>query len=130
MRGGTGCNPDRPRADQALVTRSPSLHVEGVAQQWTQSGAHAGRSSDPPAHSSGHGHGHGGNGGTGGKPVKGGHSHGGHGHSHGALSSPTRVLGVTLCLTLGYAVVEAAMGVFTGSLSLMADAGHMITDSG
>jgi cobalt-zinc-cadmium efflux system protein len=60
-----------------------------------------------------------------------GHSHGGHGHSHGGpLATPTRVLGATLCLTLGYAVVEAAMGVFTGSLSLMADAGHMVTDSG
>jgi cobalt-zinc-cadmium efflux system protein len=35
-----------------------------------------------------------------------------------------------LCLTLGYAVVEAAMGVVTGSLSLLADAGHMVTDSG
>jgi cobalt-zinc-cadmium efflux system protein len=40
------------------------------------------------------------------------------------------VLGLTLCLTMGYAVVEAAMGFWTGSLSLLADAGHMITDSG
>lgn len=71
--------------------------------------------------------------------MKGGHAHGGHGHAHGGhghahggglATPPTRILGATLCLTLGYAVVEAAMGVFTGSLSLMADAGHMITDSG
>ncbi|HKP55573.1 MAG TPA: cation diffusion facilitator family transporter [Polyangiales bacterium] len=59
-----------------------------------------------------------------------GHSHGGRGHSHGGGVSSQRLLAVTLCLTLGYAVVEAVMGFVTGSLSLLADAGHMITDSG
>lgn len=44
--------------------------------------------------------------------------------------APTRLLGLTLCLTLGYALVETAMGFATGSLSLLADAGHMLTDSG
>jgi cobalt-zinc-cadmium efflux system protein len=117
-----------------------------VAQQSTEGGAHAGRNADKahdrPAGAAGHG--------PSSSPVQaahgpkssashaghaqggGGHSHGGHaGHSHGGgFSTPTRILGATLCLTLGYAIVEAAMGVFTGSLSLMADAGHMITDSG
>jgi cobalt-zinc-cadmium efflux system protein len=92
---------------------------------------HAGHGADPtkpPVRSESHGQG------KTAAPGHAGHAHGGHGgkggHSHGGLSTPTRVLGATLCLTLGYAVVEAAMGVVTGSLSLMADAGHMITDSG
>ncbi|MEY4578392.1 MAG: hypothetical protein RL701_3095 [Pseudomonadota bacterium] len=34
-----------------------------------------------------------------------------------------------LALTLGYSVVEAIMGVVTGSLALLADAGHMVTDA-
>jgi cobalt-zinc-cadmium efflux system protein len=72
----------------------------------------------PSLRAAGHAHGaHGAHG-------KGGHSHGGHG-----LTAPTRVLGLTLFMTLGYAVVEAGVGFWSGSLSLLADAGHMVTDS-
>jgi cobalt-zinc-cadmium efflux system protein len=55
-----------------------------------------------------------------------GHAHG-HAHTHGA---PARLLLITLLLTLGYSIVEAAMGIWTGSLALLADAGHMVTDAG
>jgi cobalt-zinc-cadmium efflux system protein len=34
-----------------------------------------------------------------------------------------------LVLTLGFAVVEALVGVWSGSLALLGDAGHMVTDS-
>jgi cobalt-zinc-cadmium efflux system protein len=44
--------------------------------------------------------------------------------------APSRLLRISLVLTLGYCAVEAVMGWYTGSLALLADAGHMLTDSG
>ena len=52
-----------------------------------------------------------------------------HGHDHGH-AAPARTLALVLLLTLGYAGIEAFMGVWTGSLALLADAGHMVTDAG
>lgn len=58
------------------------------------------------------------------------HAHHHHGHAHGAgVSSVTR-LGAALAITLSYSAVEAVMGIWTGSLALLADAGHMATDAG
>ncbi len=54
------------------------------------------------------------------------HSHA-HAHSHGASSSSRRLL-IALVLTWGFAVVEASAGWISGSLALLADAGHMVTD--
>lgn len=61
------------------------------------------------------------------------HSHA-PGHSHGG--SPTaagrhkgRLIGA-LALTLGFMGVEVAGGLLTGSLALLADAAHMLTDAG
>ena len=59
------------------------------------------------------------------------HTHGhhvghSHGHSHGTRSTP---LLLALSLTLGYAAVEAISGWWAGSLALLGDAGHMLTDS-
>jgi cobalt-zinc-cadmium efflux system protein len=58
------------------------------------------------------------------------HGHGGHSHAgahaHGADKS--RVL-IAAILTAGFMVAEAIGGVLTGSLALLADAGHMLTDS-
>lgn len=56
-----------------------------------------------------------------------GHDHAGHGHSHGTTS--TRALAIAFALTAGFAVVEAAGGWVSGSLALLSDAGHMITDA-
>jgi cobalt-zinc-cadmium efflux system protein len=59
-----------------------------------------------------------------------GHSHKGHHHhDHGANAS-ARALGAALAITLGYSAVEAVMGMITGSLALIADAGHMLSDAG
>jgi cobalt-zinc-cadmium efflux system protein len=67
------------------------------------------------------------------------HTHHGHGakpkaakhhHHHHAHSGSTRALATALALTLSYSAVEAVMGLWTGSLALLADAGHMVTDSG
>ncbi|MBO3725839.1 cation transporter [Actinomyces bowdenii] len=55
--------------------------------------------------------------------------HGGHGpHSHGGGGSPRRI-GIALALTLSVMAAELVAAGLTGSLSLLADAGHMLTDS-
>lgn len=53
------------------------------------------------------------------------HDHGFGGHSHGS----GKMLVFSLMFTLAFAVVEAVGGWWAGSLALMADAGHMLTDS-
>ena len=64
-------------------------------------------------HSHNHGHGHDG------------HSHGA--HAHGGSAAKRRLL-IVLALTALYMLAEAAGGWLTGSLALLADAGHMLTD--
>ncbi|GAB4098021.1 cation diffusion facilitator family transporter [Sinomonas halotolerans] len=69
----------------------------------------------------GHGHSHAGHG----------HSHAGHGHSHG-MGGPARHrrrLLAVLAITLGVVVVQIVAGVVSGSLALLADAGHMFSDA-
>lgn len=59
-----------------------------------------------------------------------GHGHDGHGHSHAHGRGPTsRRLTAALALTTLYMLAEVAGGLWTGSLALMADAGHMLSDS-
>jgi cobalt-zinc-cadmium efflux system protein len=53
-----------------------------------------------------------------------------HGHGHTAAARSRPVLGGTLALTGAFIVVEAVAGFWTGSLALLADAGHMLTDAG
>lgn len=56
-------------------------------------------------------------------------SHAGHDHAHGdARTLNRRRLLVTLCLALGYAVIELIGGLLTGSLALLADSLHMVSD--
>ena len=61
------------------------------------------------------------------------HGQDAHGHSHGAghvhgSTDKKRVL-IAACLTGGFMVAEALGGLLTGSLALLADAGHMLADS-
>lgn len=58
------------------------------------------------------------------------HSHPHH-HHHGHAHAPSTgtYLYVALALTLGFAAVEAVGGWFTGSLALLGDAGHMLSDA-
>ncbi|GKX33029.1 MAG: cation efflux protein [Rhizobiaceae bacterium MnEN-MB40S] len=51
----------------------------------------------------------------------------GHDHDHGNTGNRKRVLWALL-LTVTFMIVEAAGGVYAGSLALIADAGHMLTD--
>lgn len=54
----------------------------------------------------------------------------GHGHAHAATGGPVsrRPLVVALCITAAILVVEVVGAVISGSLALLADAGHMLTD--
>jgi cobalt-zinc-cadmium efflux system protein len=60
-----------------------------------------------------------------------GHSHGhGHGHDHADDAADNRRrLAVVLALTATVLAVEVVGAVLTGSLALLADAGHMLTDA-
>lgn len=59
------------------------------------------------------------------------HDHGAHaGHAHASTSTPTRRLVLALSLTATFMVVELFAGWWTGSLALLSDAGHMLTDAG
>lgn len=62
------------------------------------------------------------------------HDHGSHGHGHDAgahvhgSTDKKRVL-IAAALTGGFMIAEALGGWFTNSLALLADAGHMLTDT-
>ena len=50
-----------------------------------------------------------------------------HNHEHGRATGQNK-LGIALCLTAGYMLVEAVGGLAFNSLALLADAGHMLSD--
>jgi cobalt-zinc-cadmium efflux system protein len=52
----------------------------------------------------------------------------GHDHSHTHGLANRRRLALVLALTLSFLAVEVVAGLLTGSLALLADAGHMLTD--
>lgn len=53
--------------------------------------------------------------------------HSDHQHHHHQVSA--HLLWLAIALTFGYAAVEAAVGWWAGSLTLVADAGHMVNDA-
>jgi cobalt-zinc-cadmium efflux system protein len=59
------------------------------------------------------------------------HSHGSHsGHAHGvSADADSRKLAVALGLILGFMLVEVVAGIAAGSLALLSDAAHMLTDA-
>ena len=63
------------------------------------------------AHSHRHGHGH----------------HHGHGHDHGPANY-NRAFAIGIVLNSAFVVVEAAFGLLSGSMALVADAGHNLSD--
>lgn len=50
--------------------------------------------------------------------------------SHETQVSDTRRLGWALAITTGFMAIEVVGGLVSGSLALLADAGHMVTDAG
>ena len=70
--------------------------------------------------------------------ARGGSDHGNHagggdhaGHAHGvSADADARYLAVALGLIVGFMAVEVVTAALSGSLALLADAGHMLTDAG
>src|SRR5437870_1759203 len=58
------------------------------------------------------------------------HAHDHHDHEHARLEADRRALSIALALLLALMVGEIAAGLAAGSLALLADAGHMLTDAG
>ncbi|RKR30157.1 cation diffusion facilitator family transporter [Arthrobacter oryzae] len=56
-------------------------------------------------------------------------SHDGHGHGI-AANADRRYLVIALALIVGFMILEVAVAVVSGSLALLSDAGHMLTDAG
>ena len=52
-----------------------------------------------------------------------------HDHDHDARSGSGRALGLALALTAGFTIIEVVAGFLTGSLALLADAVHMLSDN-
>src|SRR5919112_683339 len=53
-----------------------------------------------------------------------------HSHSHSHSHDPARpAFAAALAITFGYALVELAGGIWSGSLALASDAGHMFSDA-
>ncbi len=61
------------------------------------------------------------------------HGHDGHGHHHGHFQNATprqqQALWFALLMTAGFAGVEVLGGWWSGSLALLSDAGHMLSDA-
>ena len=54
-----------------------------------------------------------------------------HGHSHGvSADADSRKLAIALALIAGFMCVEVVAGILAGSLALLSDAAHMLTDAG
>ncbi|RFU43464.1 cation transporter [Actinomadura logoneensis] len=76
-----------------------------------------------PGHDPGHGHGHGD------QSQDRGHGHG-HGHGHGvSADADRRYLMGALGLILAFMAGEVVVGLVAGSLALLSDAAHMLTDA-
>ncbi|MDE0288921.1 MAG: cation diffusion facilitator family transporter [bacterium] len=57
------------------------------------------------------------------------HDHAGHDHSHDFTDVNRRSLVIALALIGGFMIAEVVGGLLSGSLALLSDAGHMITDA-
>ena len=57
------------------------------------------------------------------------HGHGGHDHAAELRGASKRSLTLSLIMISGYMVAEVVGGILSGSLALLADAGHMLTDA-
>lgn len=58
------------------------------------------------------------------------HSHAGHDHAHTVTAGNERKVLLAFLITFAFMVIEVLGGVLSGSLALIADAGHMLTDAG
>ena len=83
---------------------------------------HADHDHDDHDHGGDHDHGHAGH-------DHSGHDHAGHSHAPTVSAGNERVVLIGFLLTAGFMVAEVVAGALSGSLALIADAGHMLTDA-
>lgn len=57
------------------------------------------------------------------------HNHHHHAHAHTLATGDERRVAIAAALTVSFMLVEVAGGIFASSLALLADAGHMLSDS-
>lgn len=57
------------------------------------------------------------------------HAHDDHGHPHQRVHAPSRALGWSVLIVLGFGVLEIVVGLVSGSLALASDGVHMLTDA-
>jgi len=119
----------RPHAghagDGATWDPRPGSTEAGLAGAVSHS-AHDGPAGSDPGHGHGHGHDHD-------RGHGHGHDHGrGHtGHSHRpSASADARLLAAALVLISGFLAAEVVVGLVAGSVALLSDAAHMLTDAG
>jgi len=55
--------------------------------------------------------------------------HDDHGHPHHRVHAPSRALGWSVLIVLGFGVLEIVVGLVSGSLALASDGVHMLTDA-
>lgn len=109
-----GCHcPERAEAGSRLGPCQAELQGAAGAHREGEEHRHA-----PHEHGQEPEHGH-----------KHGHLFGGHGHAHERTRDRKRLLGA-LTLTSLMMVAEVVGGLMSGSLALLSDAGHMLTDAG
>jgi len=77
----------------------------------------------------GHGHAHGPDAVGGARAGRGEHAHGGHSHGVSA-NADRRYLLIALLLLVAFMVTEVVVALTSGSLALLSDAGHMLSDVG
>ena len=106
-------------------------HAEHEGHDHAEHEGHDHGAHDDHAEHEGHdhsGHGHGGHDDHAGHGHEG-HDHGGHDHAHDLRGASKRSLIIALVLISTYMIAEVIGGVLSGSLALLADAGHMLTDA-
>lgn len=115
------------------MARPPPVHRHGSHEHGAHGhGAHEHGAQDHEAHEHGspdhgheshdagrHGHSH---------DHQAGHGHADHLHSHAAGADETRVAWACVIITI-FLAVQLVGGVISGSLALLADAGHMVSDA-
>ena len=57
------------------------------------------------------------------------HDHAAHGHDHSVTTTNARRIRFVFIMTVAYAAIQAVGGWWSGSLALIADSGHMVSDA-
>ncbi|TMV17913.1 cation transporter [Paenibacillus thermoaerophilus] len=111
---------DHGQAESREIEGTGGLAGDGRRHQHSQSHDH--NHGHGHGHSHGHSHGH----------HHHGHHHHGHGHPHGhdhGRSGNKQGLAIALGITTGVMLLEFIGGLWTNSLALLSDSGHMLSDA-